>query len=420
MYPTQLHSYLLWRSSVDPDPQTLASRRFTATVSLIPAVMVGMFVFGWWAGLVLLTSIVTALITDIVCHKYIWKDSVGTRDGIWLLTGLILALFMPPNVGLWVPILGSIVAVVIGKYWSSIDSMPFFQPALIGLLTLYIAGFAGQSVAHSNFMLATNNGEAQWPELTRRIARPSARQASSGIDSGKEMADVVAQLLRDFFGGDIRNAEGLKEYRESQYSDTPLKAAVYGPRPIDEVKANPGRDVSIQTGATVKPYDGAQMILGYVPGTIGGASALALFLGILFLLFTGAVHWALPTFALATLFGGLHLFAWLFSGSANPVIISENIPIHLLTGSTLLAIFYLAADPTCAPRSFWGKVYAGIAFGLVELLLRLFTPMAEGVILSVLVVQGLSFVIDQYLAPPVEQNPTASSVGLTSSTLGRL
>jgi electron transport complex protein RnfD len=416
MYPTQLHSYLLWRSSVDPDQQSLASRRFTATVSLIPAVMVGMFVFGWWAGLVLLTSIVTALITDIVCHKYIWKDSVGTRDGIWLLTGLILALFMPPNVGLWVPVLGSLVAIVIGKYWSSIDSMPFFQPALIGLLALYIAGFAGQSLTHSNFMLATNNGEAQWPELTRRIAR----QPASSADGGKEMAEVVGQLLRDFFGGDIRNAEGLKEYRESQYSDTPLKAAVYGPRPIDAVKANPGRDVSIPAGAATKSYDAVQMILGYVPGTIGGASALALFLGILFLLFTGAVHWALPTFALGTLFGGFHLFAWLFSGGSSPVIISENIPIHLLTGSTLLAIFYLAADPTCAPRSFWGKVYAGIAFGIVELFLRLFTPMAEGVLISVVIVQGLSFVIDQYLAPPVEQNTTPSSVGLTSSTLGRL
>ncbi len=404
MYPTQIHSYLLWRSSVPPDQQALASRRFTATVSLIPAIMVGMFVFGWWAGLIVTISVLTALVTDIVCHKYIWTDSVGTGDGIWLLTGLILALFMPPNVGWWVPVLGSLVAIVVGKYWSAIDNMSFFQPAVIGLVALYLGAFAGQSISHENFMLSTNNGQAQWPELSRGISRPQAPSANGG----KAMAEVVQQLLNDFFGGDIRSQ----------------KDSLSGPRPIDEVKAQPGRDVSkvsLGNANNEKPYDMLQMILGYVPATIGGASALALFLGILLLVFTGAVHWALPLSALATMFGGLHLFAWMAGSSANPAVISENIPIHLLSGSTLLAIFYLAADPTCAPRSFAGKIYAGVAFGVIEVLLRLFTPgVAEGVVFSVVVIQGLSFVIDQYLAPPVEQAVPSSSVGLTSSTLGRL
>src|SRR5579862_4527292 len=107
MYPTKVHSYLLWRSSVDPDAQALASRRFTATVSLLPATMVGMFVFGWYAGVLVLIALGTAFVADWICHKIpAFRDSTGTRDGTWLLTGLLLALFLPPNAGWWVPIIG--------------------------------------------------------------------------------------------------------------------------------------------------------------------------------------------------------------------------------------------------------------------------------------------------------------------------
>src|SRR5579862_5546776 len=121
MYPTQLHSYLLWRSSVAPDQQALAKRRFTTTISLMPAAMVGMFVFGWYAATIILVSMAAAFCADFICHRFIWTDSIGTRDGTWLLTGVLLALLMPPNVGYWVPIFGAIVAIVAGKYLLSVD-----------------------------------------------------------------------------------------------------------------------------------------------------------------------------------------------------------------------------------------------------------------------------------------------------------
>ena len=114
MYPTQLHSYLLWRSSVKPDAQTLASRRYTATVSLLPAVMVGIFVFGWWAGSVLLLSVAAAFATDLLLRHFVYQDSSGTRDGTWLLTGLWLGLLMPPNVPWLMPVLGAGAAIFVG------------------------------------------------------------------------------------------------------------------------------------------------------------------------------------------------------------------------------------------------------------------------------------------------------------------
>ena len=420
MYPTQLHSYLRWRSSVKPDAQTLASRRYTATVSLLPAVMVGIFVFGWWAGSALLLSVAAAFATDLLLHRFVYQDSSGTRDGTWLLTGCLLGLLMPPNVPWPLPVLGASAAIFVGKYYLSVDNMPLLQPAAVGLLLLHLLGWAWPG---GNPMLAQSGGQLRWPVLARGIEpAPDVRRAAA-----------VRKLLRDFFGGDVRKSVTRAQYREAVFAgQTPWydKArqepaeAVHGPRPLDLVKANPGVDIG--SGAKLTPvlgrqertqegYDWLSLLLGYVPATIGGSSALALGLGIFFLIFAGAASPLVPAFALATMFTALHLLAWLNLSYVVP----ENIPIHLLTGSTILGLFYLAADPTTAPRSFLGQVYGGVAVGLLETVLRIFTPLAEAIFISVVAVQLLSFVIDQWFAPPCEET-RPGAVGISSSSLGRL
>ena len=66
MRPPVLHSYLLWRSSVEPDAKQLAQWRYTAAASLIPAAMVGLIVFGWYAGLLILLSLAAAMLADLL------------------------------------------------------------------------------------------------------------------------------------------------------------------------------------------------------------------------------------------------------------------------------------------------------------------------------------------------------------------
>jgi|GEM_PF-2687483 len=420
MYPTQLHSYLLWRSSVDPDAQSLASKRHTATVSLGPATMVGVFVFGWWAGLTVFLSVLSAFVTDFILHRWVYKDSTGTRDGMWILTGLLMALMMPPNIPVIWPLLGSAAALFLGKYYFSVDGMPLFQPAALGLFLLHILGGLMLLFAGSNPMLAIRDGKPEWPVLARGI-EPSAEISST--------PQGVRRLVIDFLGGDIRKSVPRKEYRDKLFSQSarpddanpqagaePPAAAVHGPRPLNLVKdfAKQPLNKGVTAEGTEQRYDWVDMILGYIPGTVG-SSGLALGFGILLLIFTGAANWTLPAIMMMTMFAMLHFFSWLGNGS----IVAENIPIHLLTGSTILGIFYLAADPTTAPRSFMGKVYAGVLLGFIEVLLRLFTPLTEGIFLSVLIVQALAIVFDLYLAPPTEpQRSTATP--LSASSLRRL
>ncbi|HLX61746.1 MAG TPA: RnfABCDGE type electron transport complex subunit D, partial [Planctomycetota bacterium] len=97
-----------------------------------------------------------------------------------------------------------------------------------------------------------------------------------------------------------------------------------------------------------------------------------------------------------------------------------NMPIHLLSGSTLLAAFYFASDPAVCPRSKRGKIYAGIFFGLVELGFRVGLRWSDALPVSILATQGMSFVIDQWLAPPTAQSASSVHIGISQSSLGRL
>jgi len=415
MFPTQLHSYLLWRSTVTPDAQSLASRRYTATVSLLPAAMVGVFVFGWWASWIVFLSIISAFTTDLLTHRFIYKDSPGTRDGTWMFTGLLLGLLMPPSVPWIFPVAGASLAVFLGKHFFSVDGMPLLQPAAIGLLILQLLGVGSLVFRDSNPMAPTAGGQPAWPVLARGLEPSTDAQSAP---------NAVGKLWLDFLGGDVRKSVTRVEYREAVfdgkkplYKGAEEAEAVHGPRPLDIIKSAPANAPKVNAASAlatvsnkIEHSDWLDMMLGYVPATIGASSGLALFFGVLLLLFTGAVSPLLPLFAFMTLFAGLHFLSWIYGRAADPVLMAGNIPIHLLSGSTILGIFYLAADPTTAPRSTMGKIYAGVALGVIELFLRIFTPLPEGIFLSIILVQSLSFVIDQWLAPPDDD----TSGGLTS------
>ncbi len=417
MYPTQLHSYMLWRSSVEPTPPMLASKRYTAAVSLIPAAMAGVFVYGWYAGLVVLTCLVSAFLADWLCRRFIFRreaELFGKRDGVWLLTGLLVAMMLPPAMPLYLAAAGAIVAVLAGKYLLQVDGMPLFQPALLGLLALHIlcplifAFSAGQSNA-------TLNPRDRWPVLAR----------GTSVETPGE-GRFIPKFLRNFFGGDIRNSMEAKQYTADLFSNKTIKAeAVTSARPQDIVAAKPERDLSSpglgSNGESLESFDWIRMLfLGYLPGSIGASQGMALLLGA-FLIFFGRSNSPLvPFFAVATMLFGLLLAAWLGSGGANPRVVYGNIPIHLLSGGTLLAVFYFACDPAVTPRSKRGKIYAGVFFGVVELIFRLVFKMSDGLPLSLFATQAMSFPIDQWLAPPDVSSASAVQIGITQSSLGRL
>ncbi len=406
MRPPVLHSYLLWRSSIEPDAKQLAQWRYTAAASLIPAAMVGLSVFGWYAGMLLILSLGSALVADLICWRFLAKGTGSPADAHWLIAGLLVGLMLPPAAPCWVPIVGAAAAMVLGRYMLSVDGMPLLQPAVVGLLIVNILFFPAMRPS------AEVNGQRvpAWPTLAWPFGFPTTEENGSR-KAEAVTEDVGSSVIHQFLRLDVTRAVERQQYlndlfanRQPMYDkEKGIRAdAVFGPRPLDLAYENPRTSIAELKG--VSRYEWLDMLL-YVPGTIGGSSGLALLFGLCLLVFARAVSMLTPLLALFVLFAGLTITG------------NENVAVHLLSGPTLLGFFYLVADPTCAPRSRRGRALSGIFAGLLEWVLRF--AMVEATVITAVAAQGFSFVLDQYVAPPREE-PQAAHARLSITSLGRL
>lgn len=100
-------------------------------VALLPAVVAGVYFFGTNAFLIILTSVITAVLTEYFIQR-LSKKRVTIKDGSAVITGLLLALILPPTVPLWIPVIGSFVAIAIAKHAFGGLGFNIFNPALVG------------------------------------------------------------------------------------------------------------------------------------------------------------------------------------------------------------------------------------------------------------------------------------------------
>lgn len=110
-------------------------------ISLIPATAVGIWHFGRNALLTVLVSIAVAVITEMLFDKIAHKENTWT-DGSAVVTGLLLALCLSPTVPLYIPVLGSLFAILFVKCFFGGLGKNFMNPALAGRCFLLIS-FSG-------------------------------------------------------------------------------------------------------------------------------------------------------------------------------------------------------------------------------------------------------------------------------------
>ncbi len=108
-------------------------------VALIPALLVGLYFFGLGALIVTLTAVVSCVAFEFLIQKYMLKTETSIFDGSSALTGLLLAMNLPSNLPVWIVIVGSLVAIGIGKMtYGGLGNNPF-NPALVGRVFLLIS-----------------------------------------------------------------------------------------------------------------------------------------------------------------------------------------------------------------------------------------------------------------------------------------
>ncbi len=116
------------------------SKNMTAVIiALIPALLVGFYFFGLGALIVTLTAVVSCIVIEYFIQRFVLKTETSIMDGSAALTGLLLAMNLPTNLPLWIIIVGSIVAIGIGKMsFGGLGNNPF-NPALVGRVFLLIS-----------------------------------------------------------------------------------------------------------------------------------------------------------------------------------------------------------------------------------------------------------------------------------------
>lgn len=100
-------------------------------IALIPAVFAALYFFRFHAALIIITCVAAAMISEAVCQKVMNRDK-SLNDYSAAVTGLLLALTLPPTLPLWMGGLGAVVAIVIAKQFFGGLGSNMFNPALIG------------------------------------------------------------------------------------------------------------------------------------------------------------------------------------------------------------------------------------------------------------------------------------------------
>ena len=127
----------------------------TVLLSLVPAAIVGVIVYGWNALFVILASILAAVGTEAL-FCLLTKRPLSITDGSAAVTGMLLALSLSPSTPVVYPILGAVFAILVAKCCFGGLGKNFINPALAGRCFLLMSfgatmtQFPGSDLTHSD------------------------------------------------------------------------------------------------------------------------------------------------------------------------------------------------------------------------------------------------------------------------------
>lgn len=133
---------------------------------------------------------------------------------------------------------------------------------------------------------------------------------------------------------------------------------------------------------TAQPLSYLELLLGLHMGVLGETSALALLLGMVFLLYRPVITWHVPT-------------AYVGTVCVLSLLTGHDVVAEVLSGGLLLGAIYMATDYSTCPATKRGKLVFGVGCGLITCLIRFYGNLNEGVAYSILFMNLLVPYIDQ-------------------------
>ena len=135
-----------------------------------------------------------------------------------------------------------------------------------------------------------------------------------------------------------------------------------------------------------------QMFLGFIGGSMGEVSAIALLIGGLFLIWKKIISPIIP----CCFIGTVVVFALIYYGATGEGEALQMAIFHVLAGGVMLGAFFMATDYVTSPLLPMGKVIFGIGCGLLTMIIRLWGQYPEGVSFSILIMNCLTPLIENF------------------------
>ena len=151
---------------------------------------------------------------------------------------------------------------------------------------------------------------------------------------------------------------------------------------------------NLATGTSGHMPSGLDMFLGFMPGSVGETSKLAILIGALFLIYTGVGSWKIMVSMIA---GGLFT-----GGLLNLFAVNEYMALpfwhHMLLGGFMFGAVFMVTDPVTAAQTEKGKWIYGFLAGVLAIIIRVLNPAyPEGVMLAILLMNVFAPLIDYYV-----------------------
>ena len=302
-------------------------------IALVPAMAAACYYFRIHALILICTCIISCAATEWICNL-ICKKSNTLDDFSAIVTGIILALSLPPKLPIWTAIIGGVVSIAIGKMVFGGLGANIFNPAMVGR-TFLTASFG--------VLMTTWAVPATMDSDMSKIAPENIQ-----LNKTEEFRTQATPLAWSKMA--IKNKIGASLYSETQFKAT---------------------------------------FTGEIGGCLGETSVIALLIGGIYLLIRRTISFHIPMAVI--------LSAFIFATIAFLKDSFTYVPplFHLYSGGLLLCAFFIATDPVTAPLTRRGMWIFGVGVGTITMLIRIAGVYQEGVMFSVLLMNAVTPLIDR-------------------------
>ncbi|MEY4641715.1 MAG: electron transport complex subunit RsxD [Pseudomonadota bacterium] len=327
---------------MEPVPErsrgALSQAMLLVLLACLPGASAFGFFFGWGVVLNILWLGALAVALEAVMLQLRAKQVVsGLRDCTALVSGVLLALALPPAAPWWLGFIGIFAAIVIAKHLYGGTGRNVLNPAMAGYALLLLVF----PVPMTRWLLP-EGATAALPSLFDALLIFLEREPAAGID------------------------------------------AFTGATTLDSFRHQRG-------GQLVSEFIATSPVMGKWSGLGWEWINTGFLMGGMYLLYRRVIAWQIPVAILAA----LALWSLLFHDGGSSA--SGGSPLfHFFAGATMIGAFFIATDPATAPASSRGKLIYGALIGSTVYLMRRWGAYADGVAFAVLLGNLATPIIEVY------------------------